>query len=96
LRIFPTLNFSPENLAISYSKLPNLQKQTRMLRTTVVRQARLFATSPALQRGPVQVGKDALKTVDRAVADTLVKGIETGGVSPPPSLSLAFFFVGQG
>lgn len=50
-----------------------------MLRTAVTRQARLFATSPALQRGPVQAGKDALKTVDRAVADTLVKGIETGG-----------------
>jgi hypothetical protein len=67
-----------------------------MLRTTVVRQARLFATSPALQRGPVQVGKDALKTVDRAVADTLVKGIETGGAFPPSPPSALPFFVGQG
>jgi hypothetical protein len=53
-----------------------------MLRATVARQARLFAASPALQRGAVQAGKDALKTADRAVADTLVKGIETAGACP--------------
>jgi hypothetical protein len=58
-----------------------------MLRTTVTRQVRLFATSPPLQRGPAQAGKDALKTVDRAVADVLVKGIETGGAFASPSPS---------
>jgi hypothetical protein len=54
-----------------------------MLRTAATRQTRLFATSHPLHRGPVQAGKDALKTVDRAVSDTIVKGIETGGMLFP-------------
>jgi hypothetical protein len=73
---FKTINAS----RTEYHRLQD--QRLKMLRTTITRQTRLFATTPALQRGPVQAGKDALKTVDRAVADTLVKGIETGGPSP--------------
>ncbi|KAF2433817.1 hypothetical protein EJ08DRAFT_573642, partial [Tothia fuscella] len=42
------------------------------------RQARLFTTSIRYQKSAVEIGKDALKKVDRAVSDAAVKGIETG------------------
>jgi hypothetical protein len=58
-----------------------------MFRTIALRQARLFSTTTRLGKGPVEVGKDALKTVDRTVSDAAVKGIETGGMFlHPPSL----------
>lgn len=49
-----------------------------MFRTAITRQARLFTTSTRLQKGPIELGKDALKKVDRVVSDAAVKGIETG------------------
>jgi len=49
-----------------------------MFRTAITRQARLFTTSSRLQKGPIELGKDALKKVDRVVSDAAVKGIETG------------------
>jgi hypothetical protein len=52
-----------------------------MFRTAITRQARLFTTSTRLQKGPIELGKDALKKVDRVVSDAAVKGIETGGMS---------------
>ena len=51
-----------------------------MLRTTIVRQARLFSTSPRTQKTVVDSAKDAVKKVDRTVSDAAVKGIETGGM----------------
>ena len=50
-----------------------------MLRITLARNARLFTTSTRMNKGPVEMGKEALKTVDRAVSNAAVKGIETGG-----------------
>jgi len=53
-----------------------------MYRTAFARQVRLFSTSPIIRnKGPIDTAKDALKAVDRTVADTLVKSIETGGTS---------------
>jgi len=49
-----------------------------MLRTTLTRNARLFTTSTRYYKGPVEMGKDALKAVDRTISDAAVKGIETG------------------
>ncbi|KAI9666249.1 MAG: hypothetical protein M1821_004184 [Bathelium mastoideum] len=49
-----------------------------MLRTTITRQARLFSTSPRVQKTVVDSAKDAVKKVDRTVSDAAVKGIETG------------------
>lgn len=40
---------------------------------------RAFSTSLIAQKGPVDAVKDGLKTVDRAVSDKLVDGIEIGG-----------------
>jgi hypothetical protein len=51
-----------------------------MFRTAITRQARLFGTSTRLQKTPIEMGKDALKKVDRVVSDAAVKGIETGGM----------------
>jgi len=51
-----------------------------MFRSQIVRQARLLSTSARLQKSPVvEAGKDALKKIDRTVADAAAKGIETGG-----------------
>jgi hypothetical protein len=50
-----------------------------MFRTQIIRQARLFSTSPIARKGPVETVKDAAKTVDRTVSDKIVKGIEKGG-----------------
>jgi hypothetical protein len=38
-----------------------------------------FAVSALRAKGPVDVAKDVLKTVDRKVSDKLVDGIEIGG-----------------
>jgi hypothetical protein len=56
-----------------------------MFRTAITRQARLFGTSARLQKTPIEMGKDALKKVDRVVSDAAVKGIETGGTSTNPA-----------
>ena len=41
-----------------------------------------FSTSIQLQKSATETAKDALKTVDRAVSDKLVDGIDIGGRSP--------------
>ncbi len=52
-----------------------------MFRQAAIRNVRLFSTSPAFRKSPVETAADAVKSVDRAVSDTLVKGIEKGGMS---------------
>lgn len=37
-----------------------------------------FSTTVQLRKGPVEAAKDTLKTVDRAVSDKLVDGIDVG------------------
>ena len=41
---------------------------------------RAFSTSFAVRKSPVEAAKDTLKSVDRAVSDKLVDGIEIGGM----------------
>jgi len=55
-----------------------------MLRTAFVRNThvRLLSTTTRLSKGPVEVAKDAVKTVDRTVSDAAVAGIEAGGTCP--------------
>jgi hypothetical protein len=71
----------------------NLTSQFIMLRSSITRQVRpatrLFATTARYQKGPVELGKDALKKVDRVVSDAAVKGIETGGMYWPVSHSMS-------
>lgn len=43
---------------------------------------RAFSTSFVQKKSPVDTAKDAVKTVDRAVSDKLVDGIEVGRMSP--------------
>lgn len=54
-----------------------------MFRTALVRvqapaRARFFSTTPVAAKSVVDTAKDALKKVDRTVADGAVKGIEVG------------------
>jgi len=63
-----------------------------MIRTTFARQARLFSTSIRVYQkstveSVVDSDKATAKTVDRAVSDQLLKGLEAGGK--------CFFFVGE-
>lgn len=58
-----------------------------MFRQAVARNVRLFSTTPAFRKGPVETAKDAAKSVDRTVSDTIVKGIEKGGKHTCPSCS---------
>lgn len=58
-----------------------------MLRTTITRSvfrssfvARSFSTSPIARKTVVDTAKDTLKKADRTVSDTLVKGIDKGGM----------------
>ena len=50
-----------------------------MFRTQLVRQARLFSTSPIARKSPVETVKDAAKAVDAKISGAAVKGIEKGG-----------------
>jgi len=58
-----------------------------MYRSAILRQTRYLSTSTRFQKSAVDVGKDAVKKVDRVVSDTLVGAIETGGkfLTFPPS-----------
>jgi len=55
-----------------------------MLRQSILRQARTpltyraFSTQQPLFKTPLEAGKDALKTVDRAVSDVAIKGLDAG------------------
>lgn len=54
-----------------------------MFRQVAVRNVRLFSTSVRVaNKGPVEATKDAVKTVDKNVSQTIVKGIEKGGTFP--------------
>ena len=50
-----------------------------MYRQAIARQARLFSTSPRVRKSVIDQAKEAIKTVDKGVAQTIVKGIEKGG-----------------
>jgi hypothetical protein len=50
-----------------------------MYRTAIIRQARCFTTYRPLFKGPVEVGKEALKKVDRVASNAAIKGLDAGG-----------------
>ena len=62
-----------------------------MLRSALARNAhvRLLSTTTRLQKGPIEVAKDAVKTVDRTVSDAAVAGIEAGGTCHAASHRIA-------
>ncbi|KAF1843648.1 uncharacterized protein K460DRAFT_368514 [Cucurbitaria berberidis CBS 394.84] len=49
-----------------------------MFRQQLLRQVRLFSTTPIARKSPVETVKDAAKVVDRTISDVAVKGIEKG------------------
>jgi hypothetical protein len=53
-----------------------------MFRQQIVRQARLFSTTPVARKSPVDAIKDAAKTIDKTISGAAVKGIEKGGTYP--------------
>lgn len=55
-------------------------------RAVAVHAPRAFTTSIARQKTPVDSVKDGLKTVDRAVSDKLVDGINVAGMKTHPHL----------
>lgn len=62
-----------------------------MFRQVAIRNARLFSTSVRFaEKGPVDAAKDAVKTVDKNVSQTIVKGIEKGGTSSIYTSSLTW------
>lgn len=54
-------------------------------RVIAIQTPRTFVTYPALHKTVVDSAKDAAKTVDRAVSDKLVDGINAAGTTPPNS-----------
>ena len=59
-----------------------------MFRQQIVRQARLFSTTPVARKGPVDTIKEAAKKVDKTISGAAVKGIEKGGTSILSTCSL--------
>ena len=51
-----------------------------MYRQAFARQARLFSTSVRTRKSAIDTVKEAAQNVDKTVSQTLVKGIETGGM----------------
>ena len=51
-----------------------------MFRSTLARNARLFSTNARLQKSAIDTAKDGLKSIDRTVSDTLIKGIDSSGM----------------
>ena len=50
-----------------------------MLRSIAIRQARTFTTYRSLGKGPIEMGKDALKKVDEVASAAAIKGLDAGG-----------------
>lgn len=60
----------------------------RLAASRVTFTSRAFSTSFVNRKSPVETVKDAAKTVDRAVSDKIVDGIEVGRMC----YTLPFFF----
>lgn len=78
------------DMSFLYSATPALR--TSLRRSVITQSPRLFSTTLVQQKGPVEAAKDGLKTVDRAVSDAAVAGIDKGGMSThsPDSRVLRF------
>lgn len=59
-----------------------------MFRQQMIRQVRLFSTTPIARKSPVETIKDAAKAVDKTISGAAVKGIEKGGTYTLPSIRL--------
>lgn len=73
-------------MSFLYTATPALRTSVR--RSVLTQSPRLFSTTLSQQKGPVDAAKDGLKTVDRAVSDAAVAGIDKGSMS---TLSLSLF-----
>lgn len=83
------MSFLPE-LSAARRALPRALFLAQAPQTTTIAQRAAFSTASPLQKTVVDSAKDTLKTVDRAVSDKLVDGIDTASTSTPlspPSLS---------
>lgn len=58
-----------------------LYRTAPVIRSAARPSTRLFSTTIVQQKSAVDSAKDGLKTVDRAVSDKLVKGLEGVGKS---------------
>lgn len=76
--IAPTLNL------VSPTPQNHTPHTLNMFRTQLVRQARLFSTSPIARKSPVETVRDAAKAVDAKISGAAVKGIEKGGTYSSP------------
>lgn len=81
------MSFLPE-LSAARRALPRALFLAQAPQTTTIAQRAAFSTASPLQKTVVDSAKDTLKTVDRAVSDKLVDGIDTASTSSPPFPSL--------
>lgn len=72
----------PQDLTSSPTFSDLNRKKAKMFRQSIARQARLFSTSTAFRKSVMDTAKDAIKNVDKTVAQGAVKGIETAGTFP--------------
>lgn len=60
----------------------NLQTRTAiMFRSAITRQARLFSTQAPLRKSVLDTAKETLQSANKAVGETLAKGIDSAGKS---------------
>lgn len=76
------MSFLPE-LSAARRALPRALFTTTTTQTTSIAQRAAFSTASPLHKTVVDSAKDTLKTVDRAVSDKLVDGIDTASTSLP-------------
>lgn len=76
------MSFLPE-LSAARRALPRALF-TAQAQTASIAQRAAFSTASPLQKTVVDSAKDTLKTVDRAVSDKLVDGIDTASTSSLP------------
>jgi hypothetical protein len=80
------MSFLPELSAarrtLTSAALPRALFTTTQTQTTTIAQRAAFSTASPLHKTVVDSAKDTLKSVDRAVSDKLVDGIDIGGTPP--------------
>jgi len=72
------LSFIFQSNSINLNNLYTTTTSIKMLRTTLARSVRTFSTIRPLNKGPVEMGKDALKAADNVASKAAIKGLDAG------------------
>jgi hypothetical protein len=79
------INFTQSTIKMSAFTKNLVGRMAMVPRVMTTQVPRTFVTYPALHKTATQTVADTVKTVDRAVSDKIVDGLNAAGTFPPPN-----------